>query len=64
MRHGFVAAIFCMFVTGLVPRARVATRTSFRIRRRRFDNVFVDMTVVHEVEMAVVKIIGEYAPEL
>jgi len=58
MRHGFVATVFSMFVGGLVPRARVASRTNFRIIRRRFYNVFVDMTVVHEVEMAVVEIIG------
>jgi hypothetical protein len=58
MRHGFVAAILCMFVAGFVPRARVATRTSLGISRRCFDDVFVDMTVVHEVEMAVVEIIG------
>jgi hypothetical protein len=36
----------------------VATRTGFRINRRRFYDVFVDMAVVHEVEMAIVEIIG------
>lgn len=58
MRHGFVAAVVFMLVAGLVPCARMATRTSFRINRRRFYNVFVDMAVVHEMEMAVVEIIG------
>jgi hypothetical protein len=58
MRHGFVAAVFCMFVAGLVPRARVATGTSLGISGRRFHDVFVDMAVVHEVEVAVVEIIG------
>jgi hypothetical protein len=58
MRYGFVTAVLCMFVGGLVPCARMATRTSLWISRRRFNNVFVDMTVVHEVEMAVVEIIG------
>ena len=58
MRHGFVAAVVFMLVAGLVPCERTATRTSFRINRRRFYNVFVDMAVVHEMEMAVVEIIG------
>ena len=58
MRYGFVAAVFFVFVAGLVPCARVATRTSFWISRRRFYDVFVDMAVVYEVEMAVVEIIG------
>ncbi len=58
MRYGFVTAVFFVFVAGFVTRARVATRTSFRINRRRFYNVFVHMAVVHEVEMSVVEIIG------
>jgi hypothetical protein len=58
MRHGFVTAVFFVFVAGLVPRARVTTRTRFRVNRRRFYGVFVDMAVVHEVDVAVVEIIG------
>ncbi len=58
MRYGFVAAIFFVLVAGLVPCARMASRTSLRINRRRFYNVFVDMAVVHEVKVAVMKVIG------
>lgn len=57
MRYGFVTAAFFVSVADLVRRACVASRTSFWINRRRFYNVFVDVAVVHEVEMAVVEII-------
>jgi hypothetical protein len=58
MRYGFVTAVFFVFVAALVRGARVSVRTSFRINRRCFNNVFVDVSVVYEVEMAVVQIIG------
>ncbi len=54
VRDGFMAARGTMRVLRSVAAARVRTRARSRICGRNLQPVFVDVTFVHEMEMAVV----------
>ncbi|MDQ0012178.1 hypothetical protein J2W23_000542 [Variovorax boronicumulans] len=57
MRHGFVAAVGTMNMSCLMPLAAMVRRALIGIRDRYFKGVFVNVAVVHVVQMAVMQIV-------
>jgi len=57
VRYGIVAATRAVFVRSFVTSARMRFGALGGIRARDLDDVFVDVSFVHVMQMAVVKII-------
>jgi hypothetical protein len=61
MRHRFVAASGPMDVVSLMPRASMLRRARIRIDRRNLDDMLVDVTSVHVMQVPIVQIVDVVA---